>query len=278
LFGPFSFRWWIGGKRGRFGANRAALVYEGWSKDSIYHWLCDSLPRLLTLEAVFGNELDVLLPASPESIGSYQERSLAWLGWKGRGCRIANEHPVRVRELYVADCVCAPGQQRSSLMRVLRSRITESAVPQRRGERTAVYVSRAKATARKLINEADVKRLTEAHGFETVYLEEHTPEEQVAIMAGASIVLGTHGGGLANILYCDEGTPVVEIRNESMTDFNCYYTLAAALGLPFHYVMAAPEQPERLNYSDLRVDIPRLEKELQAALSTLRLNANPPTG
>ncbi len=266
LCGPFSWLRWIGEKRRPYAFEEAVLVYDGWSKANIYHWLCDTLPRLLMIEAVLGSGLPLLLPDSPPGIAAYQEATLEWFGYSGKIHRIPPSQPVRCRRLYVADYTAPVGQQRPQVIQALRSRLSNP-ISLRTDLPDRIYISRDKASVRRVREESILVSVLDKAGFKTLYLEDMAPQSQAEHLKAASIIVAAHGGGMANLIYCRPGTKILEIRNAQMVDFNCYFSLANSLGLTFYYEKAQPVEPEQHKQSDLSIDVASVEKLVEALVS-----------
>jgi tetratricopeptide (TPR) repeat protein len=77
-----------------------------------------------------------------------------------------------------------------------------------------IYVSRTRASTRVIVQEREiVEAIDEAFGTcHVVHLEDLPFAEQVGIFRYAKVIVGAHGGGLANIVFCRPGTQVIEIR------------------------------------------------------------------
>ncbi len=56
-----------------------------------------------------------------------------------------------------------------------------------------------------------VQALLSQEGFETVSLEGMSPSDQILLFQSAEFVVGAHGAGLANLLFCEHGTKVIEL-------------------------------------------------------------------
>ena len=69
------------------------------------------------------------------------------------------------------------------------------------------------------------------HGFERVFLEDLSFEEQVRLVGSASVLAGNHGAGLANMAWMLPETIVLELRLRGDSQNNCYFSLASALEL-----------------------------------------------
>lgn len=78
-----------------------------------------------------------------------------------------------------------------------------------------VYISRADAMYRRVMNELEVMRILEACGFTCVTLGRLSAREQAEIFSSAQIIVAPHGAGLTNLVYCDEGTKLVELFTPS---------------------------------------------------------------
>lgn len=64
--------------------------------------------------------------------------------------------------------------------------------------------------------------------FKIVILDNMSLDEQINIFYNASMVLGIHGGGFSNILFCQPGTVIFEVGKIL---FPCYINLSNKMGL-----------------------------------------------
>ncbi len=97
-----------------------------------------------------------------------------------------------------------------------------------------VFISRARAARRQLLNEDEIRRVLEPAGFERVLMEELPFAGQVALMRETAVLVAPHGAGLTNMIFCPPGAHVVEFADLSFPNPN-FYALASALG---HQVLA----------------------------------------
>jgi hypothetical protein len=74
-----------------------------------------------------------------------------------------------------------------------------------------IFISRAGAMNRRIVNHSDVSRLLRSHDFVEIRLEAMTFWEQVAFFALAEVVVAPHGAGCANIMFNNVGGKLVEI-------------------------------------------------------------------
>lgn len=74
-----------------------------------------------------------------------------------------------------------------------------------------IFISRRDAPSRKILNEDEVFELFKIKGFERYDAGKMSIIEQIALFAQAEMIVGEHGAGLTNILFCKEGTKVIEL-------------------------------------------------------------------
>lgn len=73
-----------------------------------------------------------------------------------------------------------------------------------------LYVGRADAAFRRVTNNAELLNLLHAHGFEEVAMSKMTVAEQAKIFAESEIIVGPNGSALANLIFANPKTRVVE--------------------------------------------------------------------
>jgi capsular polysaccharide biosynthesis protein len=97
-----------------------------------------------------------------------------------------------------------------------------------------IYICRAKAKNRQLVNELEVDELLHNQGFKTVFLEEMTVLEQVAVFANAEAIVAPHGSGLTNIVFCSPHTKIIELFSPHYIRTD-YWMLGQHLQLEHYY-------------------------------------------
>lgn len=132
-----------------------------------------------------------------------------------------------------------------------------------------IYVSRSNACYRHLKNEQEVQKLFLDHGWEIFQMEELSISDQIILMNETAAFASLHGAAFGNIVFCQEGTHVLEFSVRERPNAN-FYSLAACLG--HHYwleeALTCGENPQVI-YDDAMVDCTRLEdtvKQLEAVL------------
>jgi len=101
------------------------------------------------------------------------------------------------------------------------------------GNYKRIYVSREKASKRKINNEAELVKHLEKYEFHVIYLEHHDSMNQMAYFHNAEIIISPHGAGLTNILFCKENTRVIEIASAQMTSLQHFEHIAESINLNY---------------------------------------------
>lgn len=222
------------------------------------HWLSAHLPKLLMLAERDALE-DVLLPADlPPAI----EQSLRLVGLDPDGFRRFDEsRPLQVDELTVV----GTDRFRPELLQLAQraSGALEGGRPTRR-----VFISRAKATRRRLINEDEVWPLLADAGFERTVMEDLSFDDQVRLMHQTAVLFAPHGAGLTNMVFCPPGTQVVEVADLSFPNPN-FYATAAAVGHDYWLLKATSVGDAHPLERDLHVD-PAVVRDALDALGLAR--------
>jgi capsular polysaccharide biosynthesis protein len=188
-----------------------SLISQRWATN-YSHWLIDSLVRLAMIDPS-RDDFSVLIP---HGIPAFARESLALLGVTSD--RIV-ELPERNAQVAVEELLLCVAQQRSTVPHAqylahIRDRLMQAAAgytahpaPWRR-----IYISRAKS-ARSIVNEADLLPVLDAYGFEVVRCEALSMAQQIRLFSEAKIVVGAHGAGMINPIFCNPGSTVIEIYN-----------------------------------------------------------------
>ena len=121
-----------------------------------------------------------------------------------------------------------------------------------------IYISRSKASQRKILNEDEVFEFLSEKNFHRVYLEELLLKDQIKLFKNARMIIAPHGSGLTNIVFSNSGTKLVEIFSPTYME-PCYWRLANALELDYSYILGR----ENVENHNIIVDIEKLKNILE---------------
>ncbi len=242
------------------------------NSDNYYHWMNDIIPRIQVLIAsgIDVNSIDEFIVNPLKH--RFQYETLARLGIdEARLCFTDSQNCWQCEELLVpvyGSNALGMGQGKW-IPEFLSSSFLSDHESQTENR---LYISRKKATGRAVENESELKEFLTGKGFQTVYLENKSVEEQSRLFDSASVVISSHGAGLSNIAFCQKGTTIIELYRDHMAP--CYWITSELTSLR-HAVLYCGEQrgstvthgsetyhisADQRRHSDFSVDMNKLEQ------------------
>lgn len=208
------------------------------------HWLLEELPRLLALKE--SKDCDAIVAHGGKS---YAREAIVRSGFLGKIIEAKRNVLFACEELIVPGL----GQMNRATVHALDEfGGLAPTVSSMFGEK--IYVSRAGARRRRVVDEVVLSQALESRGFVSVQLETLTWAEQIAAFRGAKVIVAPHGAGLANLVFCECGTRVVELFRRDYVN-GCYWQLAALKGLDYRPLVKAGDAPLAQVLSANRLDI-----------------------
>ena len=201
----------------------ATMAYSGHT--GYYHWIFECLPRLKLLEEVI-DEIDYLIV--PYNLKRFHLETLSLLGFpEEKLLKIRDGGHLLCENLFVPSV--------SNVSKWACDFLRESFIPEDAAEpHRLIYISRKDALYRKIINEEEVEDYLREIGFEIVQMSELTFSEQVKTCAEARIVVGPHGAGLSNTVFCSNAK-ILEMFSPSYV--GGFWLLANQLGNEYYYLL-----------------------------------------
>lgn len=233
-----------------------ATLAAGW-QGAFYHWFYDVLPRLHLLERSGVPFKRVYVEASTP----FQRESLALLG-------ISSEQIINAQDF---EAVLAPQVVIPSIADIprrwgcqfLRDRFLPLLCKRKP---LRLYVSRRDATRRRILNEDEALPLLKKYGYQKVELSSLTLKEQMELFYAAERVVGPHGAGFSHLVFCQPGTPFLEIFSPAYVNI-CYWHVSCRVGLPYFYLFgkgeAYPDGFDPHLDPDITIDLDQLEASLK---------------
>ena len=117
-----------------------------------------------------------------------------------------------------------------------------------------IYIRREDANYRKIINESDLISKLRKLEFEIINPQHFDILEQMKIFSNAKVIVAPHGSNMSNIVFCQEGTKIIEISPElnNLYEQNIakrYKNISDILNLEFQVIKA--DSVDVLRHSDL---------------------------
>jgi capsular polysaccharide biosynthesis protein len=209
-----------------------------------YHWLIEDLPAFLQAIEEVPNARVVVRQRSPQFVLD----ALEIMGITPLEVPVS----VKIRSFVFASRSTALYPNSIDVLTLRKFREKVCAEPLQGGRQ--IYVSR-KLSGRTPTNESEVEALFLSFGFEIVCLEVIGFQEQIRMFAGANVVAGTHGAGLANVVWCPEGSAhLVEISKDDFP--KCFAALAQVARVDYTEVLSS-------STDEWTVDLTQLELVLR---------------
>jgi capsular polysaccharide biosynthesis protein len=250
--------------------NATIAVLATHSGRGFYHWMFDVLPRLhlLQMAGLDLNKIDYFY--TNECIASYHYDSLLRIGIphsKIISCS-ASTH-IQARELIVPSHAGSVSAVPDWVCAFVREKFLH--LPQIETSKRflrKIYVTRLKNTHRKVLEEKHLIEELIRRGFSIIDPEDYDMKTQAEIFSQAELVVGPHGSGLANIVFCHPGTRVVEIFYPRAVSL-MYWSIANSLNLNYEAYFSRGDFP--LPGEDPHDNATNIEFDIDGLISFLGL-------
>jgi capsular polysaccharide biosynthesis protein len=245
----------------------AVAVLASRGMDNYYHFLLEILPRLALLRACSDvPEPDRFLV---DCSHSFQRELLLAAGIDETRVIQPRTHPhISAANLIVPSL---PGPRTLTppwVVEYVRGLIPAGVT----SERTRIYISRGRVrNTRRVHDEAALERALAEVGFITVRPENLRVSEQAKAFHAAEVIVAPHGAGLANLVFCQPGTAVVELFSASYVS-PVFWRLASIVpGLRYTYIVGDGSRTDGSESgsiaADVRVDTSTVLRVVDAATS-----------
>ncbi|WP_208749016.1 DUF563 domain-containing protein [Arthrobacter sp. PM3] len=197
-----------------------AIVKQTWDSN-FGHWLVDTLPRVANLGERFplASLKFVLNGAAQPRIRDLHTEGLGLFGINADQVEFADWRPIFVEHAVYATPMTIPPFTKSphaiSILEGLVSRCSPEVRSKFSGTRR-IYLTRNKYPRRNLVNEEDILPDVLRAGYEVIAPEELSLEEQIALFASASHVIGNMGAAFSSLAFSPSCVKVFVLATEFM--------------------------------------------------------------
>jgi glycosyltransferase involved in cell wall biosynthesis len=239
--------------------DKSCLIFYNGNLHNYYHWLAEGLLSLDILAGAMApaGNMSIALPKSVDVNAVFDHRdTLEALGFDGLDVVEVDAKLITVSEAIWVDSgdlvENLPAAYFQNFQRRIAAKYSGAA-----GSRTRRLLIGRKGPTRKIQNFDQVQSFLAVHGFETIFLEGASMKEQILLFQSAEFVVGAHGAGLANLLFCEPATKVIEFMpSVEMRPF--FWLISEKLNLVHAVQFCATYGGDSFRAS-LEVDIKRLE-------------------
>jgi glycosyltransferase involved in cell wall biosynthesis len=191
--------------------DKSCVIFYNGNLHNYYHWLAEGLLLLDILSQYLApaRKLCIPLPKSMDLNARFDHRDmLDALGFADIDIVEVADSLIRVQEaVWVESDLIEqmPGHHLKRFQKRIATKYADAC-----GGRNKRLLIERKGPSRKIQNFLEVQEFLAKHGFETVFLEGMSIRDQISLFQSADFVIGAHGAGLTNLLFCEPGTKVLE--------------------------------------------------------------------
>lgn len=242
------------------------LLTGGGGLDNYFHWLFDVLPRLSLLKkSGLYDQINRFLV--PNYHFPYQIDSLQMLGiTKSQIVDGSQIQHLQADSIIASSPHRNAGQMEKWVCDFLRDAFIDKKATHQREYPPYIYITRSDSKSRNVLNEPELVSMLEGYGFKMVSLSNLSFSEQVALFNNVRIIISPHGAGLANVVFCQKGTKIIEFFSEGWA-LTVYYDLCQKVGLEYYHqiskISSRPKKAQEAKHKHFKVDIAAIATILQ---------------
>jgi glycosyltransferase involved in cell wall biosynthesis len=189
------------------------LIFYNGNLHNYYHWLVEGLLPLDILSRALGldSNLKIALPKSSDNTAAPNHReTLRAVGLDRYDIVEVEANLIKVQEAIWVDSDLVESMP-ALYLKDFQQRIS-ALYAGLRGPRNRRLLIARKGPIRSIRNIDQVQAfLSTRYDFETIYLEGMSMVDQILLFQSAEFIISPHGAGLANLLFCEPGTKVIEL-------------------------------------------------------------------
>lgn len=207
-------------------------IVSNWGNGgNYYHWMLDSLTRLLVREHL-PEETRILIPANTPP---FVAETIKMLGITHL-TQTAPSSCVQPERFYFCSPTAMTGVWNPMGCEWLREKF--ACFRQTTGNGRPIFLTRRGAT-RIPPNLGEIEAIFSQNGFEIIDCGKHTVKEQIRLASSAPAIAGLHGAAMTNILWAQPNTPVLEIFQPEYLNA-CYEQIAFQGKLDYQFLIIDP--------------------------------------
>ncbi|WP_176555740.1 glycosyltransferase family 61 protein [Virgibacillus ndiopensis] len=239
--------------------NLGVLAWAGHS--NYWHWLHDTLGRYHLLQ-LSGFKIDKYV--LPLLTLPFQRETVKMLGIpENKILQLPPGKHLKAENLILPSVPFNAGTCVKWTIEFLRDSFLKSKSHTSSSDFERIYVSREDASWRKVANESKLMTLLNKKGFRKVILSSLTVQEQINIFSSAKVIISPNGAGLANIMFCQPGTKIIQLFTSTSDEF---IKIGHYLGLDYYFLkcrIANPVSNAHEVIKNLVVDVKKLSRILE---------------
>lgn len=211
---------------------------------NFHHWMVDLLPRIGMIERAGYELADFDRVLIKHRNLPFQRETLRRAGIDERRIRIVDDQThIEAETLVVPSMHLADIRVPAEDMRYTRGLFVPEEPSIGAGWRR-LWVGRADAAYRRVLNLDELRPLLDRYGFEEVAMSRYSVEEGARLFSEAAVIMGPNGSALANLLFAHPNCKVIEFfAPEWVVCYN--WMIAANLGMDYTAMIGEGPRPPK---------------------------------
>lgn len=215
-----------------------------------FHWLLDSLQRAEASHDY--HDKYPLLVREDFYKKEFVRESLDFL--KFNFIVLKENQKYKIKNLRIVSKTAKTGNYNEEILSSLIKRFKDSSRKNEIKNGKNLFVLRTPNLPRSILNNLELNDLLKKYNFEFVQFEKLDFNEKIEILNNCKNLVGVFGSGLTNILFMNQNTNLIEIRERGDSHNNAFFSLSSALKVNYYYSFFSYSNNQCL------VDIESLEK------------------
>ena len=246
--------------------SNSLLLFDNWSGNYFHFWN-DFMPRLFLTKDLFTEKsCTLLVDVSTLTIGMelFKQMGIA------RIKVVSKDELVFSNRIFYTNIITPNvGSFHADTLKALKEYIFQLMKIDYSTDNKRIYISRAKAAYRKVLNEDELLPILLQYGFEIVHAETLSMFDQIRLFKDASVILGLHGAGLSNMLFAKSTSLILELRYSGGVQNNLFYQLASCLEYSYSCFFSDVADGNDFQRANITVDTSLFSTFLQKNISIL---------
>jgi|AntDeeMetagen285_2_1112576.scaffolds.fasta_scaffold00344_10 hypothetical protein len=204
-----------------------------------YHWMIETVPRIRYLrayEAQTGNDVTLLIP---DDLPSWADETLTLLNWPESKIERSTSSVYHINRLLIPSFPEHFVEDYRWVRRQILDNASTMELPIEPNKN--IFISRSNAVERRIVNENEIMEMLSKYNFELVRLEKNTLSQNSKIFNNSDIIVGPHGAGLTDLIFCTDST-VVELFGSKIKP--PYERLASVLNVEYTSLKCTPKSTD----------------------------------
>ncbi len=201
------------------------ILSGGAGNNNYWHWMYDVLPRigitedkfaLKRFKSVFVPNKEFLYQIDTLKLLGILEKSISSKKFKHIYSNkiIATNHPWQYSKSAHKDIAVVP----KWISFWIRKKFLK--FKSKKKFYNKIYIDRSDSkfnlnNTRIILNEKDIRKILLKKNFKFIRLSEYNFKDQIAIFNNAKIIVGNHGAGFANLVFCKKNTKIIEFIDKN---------------------------------------------------------------